>query len=297
MKKIKKLINKFFDYPVDLLSGFLGLYVALFYSSHNPDRLTISILITNIILIVIFSILITRIILWVFHSRIFLSFSIRKRYLYISSFVFILFAYYMRFPIYGIVALLLKNFRESSSLFELSFSFLHSIIFLAGMVLCWFSIFYFLVSKKKEILLIYLLILTLPLYKTINSLVVNLTYTSKIQSLDNQIDKKWIFKKKQNMYFLLFDSYTSPKGLEILGQKYSNPEKVKITSFLDQLSKRGFHVYDSFYTNVQATRNALFSYFGLYLQYGDRHIYEHSWEDRNKMISERGLVYQIFKKK
>ena len=296
IKKMKKLMGKLFDYPACLLSGLLGLYVALFYSSHNADSLTVGVLITNIALIVIFSIFITRIALWVFMSRVFTSFSIKKRYVYIASFIFALFAYYMRFPIYGIIALLLRYYRESTSLFELFFPALYSIIFLTMIVLFWLSIFYFLFQKKKEVLLIYLLVLTFPLYKTINALVANLNYTSKIQSSDDEIDPKWIFKKKQNVYFLLFDSYTSPKGLELLGDEYSAPEKVNISSFLEELSRRGFHVYDSFYTNVQPTRYAMLSYFDMRLKYEDKHIYDLSLEDRYKIILEEGLVYKIFKK-
>lgn len=292
--QIKKLTSKIFDHPVDLLSGLLGLYVALFYSGHNSDRLTISILITNIILITLFTLFMTRIILWIFDSRIFLSFSVQKKWTYITSFVFVLFAYSMRFPIYGLFALLMKSYTESSSLLDLFFSILYTLIFLGGLCLFWYSIFCFCIKKSKEILLVYLLLLLFPLHKTIDAVISNLTYESKIPP-SPQIDKKWIFKKRQNVYFLLFDSYTSPKGLEILGQRYSKPEKVNITSFLEQLSKREFYVYDSFYTNTQPTRNALFSYFGMHLSYEDRHIYEHSFNDTNKMISEGGLVYQIFK--
>ena len=295
MEKIKELINKLLNYPVDFLSGFFSLYVALFYSSHNADSLTIGVLITNIALIVIFSILITRIVLWAFKSRIFLSFSIKKRCVYIAGFVFILFAYYMRFPIYGIIALLLKYYRDSTSVFELFSTILYSITFLIGVILFWLSIFYFILQRKKEILLIYLIVITFPLYKTINVLFANLSYTSKIESSTEQIDPKWIFKKKRNVYFLLFDSYTSLKGLELLGEWYSSPEKVKIDSFLDELSQREFYVYDSFYTNVQPTRYAMPSYFDMQLQYDDKNIYELSLEDRNKIMSGEGFVYKIFR--
>ena len=298
MKKIKELINKLLNYPVYLLSGFFSLYIALFYSSHNADSLTVSVLITNIALIVIFSLLITKIALWVFKSRIFLSFTAKKRSVYIASFIFVLFAYYMRFPIYGIIALLLKSYEESTSILELFSTILYSITFLIGITLFWLSIFYFIFQKRKEVLLIYLIVLIFPLYKTVNALFTNLSYTSKIQSSsdENEINPKWLFKKKQNVYFLLFDSYTSPKGLEMLGDRYSTPEKTNINPFLEELSQREFYVYDSFYTNFQPTKYAIPSYFGMQLRYKDKYLYDLSLEDREKIMSEEGMVYKIFKK-
>ncbi len=89
-------IKTLFSFPLYSLAIVIGIYTGIFYSGHNAEEITISIFLITIVLITVFTILILAI-LNLICKKVFPN---QKQRILTGS-LFVLFAYYMRLPLFG----------------------------------------------------------------------------------------------------------------------------------------------------------------------------------------------------
>ena len=128
---------------------------------------------------------------------------------------------------------------------------------------------------QRQALYILILISLLPSYRLLQS---------SISTLKERIapGETILFKKRKNVWFLLFDGYTSNEGIRFLN--------INNDSFLQELSRRGFTTYDSFFTSRQPTVGAMFTFLDM------KFSAPRTEKERRRIVAGHGRVYEIFKK-
>ncbi|WP_454781365.1 sulfatase-like hydrolase/transferase [Legionella sp. WA2022007384] len=148
-----------------------------------------------------------------------------------------------------------------------------------------FCLGFFLFEKQGKMFVMIFLILNLfNLGKIITP---KLTFEASKEKSNNQA--QIVLKNKKNIYFILTDSLTSINGLKTLGIKNDHHQ------FLGELEQKGFVHYPDFYTSLQATQYALFTYFNLSYKYQELHGYQVDPILRLRHILNDGKLYDIFR--
>lgn len=96
-------------------------------------------------------------------------------------------------------------------------------------------------------------------------------------------------KNKKNIFFILTDSLTNIKGMEMLGLK------AEVKPFLNKLEKSGFRLYPDFYTSLQPTSNALYTYINMSYRKEGKVAYLNT-KDRGNDILNNGKLYELLRK-
>lgn len=154
----------------------------------------------------------------------------------------------------------------------------------ATFAISFFSIGFFLINKHEKMFMgIFLILNGLNLIKIISFLLMT-------ASADELKDYTQIsLKNKKNIYFILTDSLTNIAGMQQLGIKEEN------IKFLRDLQSLGFTHYSNFFTSLQATQFALFTFFNLSYQYHGVNGYKLDLILRLRHILNDGKLYQILK--
>ena len=95
-------------------------------------------------------------------------------------------------------------------------------------------------------------------------------------------------KQRRNVYFILLDIYTSIEGLDLFG--------LDQTPFLKGLSRWGFSLYRSFFSNFQTTQYAMPSYLNMSIKNEGKLFYDVPWFIRSRVIAGEGQVYRVFER-
>ena len=247
----------------------MGVYTALFYLSHNFGDLTFLTLTINLVLMVFFNLLTINGFIVAFNR---IEGDHRRP---LMGIIFVLFAYYMRFPFF-------KSFKVMNyfvSPFESLFPYLPESIFAVAAFLLGLLL-------GKEIKRTTLILTILAFHSAYGLIEEEISPWLNPINISNDTEKISI-KKKKNVYFILADSYTSVEGAGILG--------IDQASFLNDLSQRGFELYESFFSSFQPTRYAMPSYLDMSLKNDDKLFYQMSVKSLSKTIAGTGQVYQVFK--
>ena len=262
----------------------VGIYVTLFYSANNTGIITPSVFFVSIVTITLstlfFMVFISFMCGKIMHHR-----EQKKDYI-LTGLLFSLFAYYMRLPVVE---------GESFKLYirqpieEVSFFLIQLIFSLATLTAAFFvGVFIFKVKAQRKMILILSLGSLILAYEYLVGTISHLRgrntffereFPAKIANLS--------FKKKKNVYFLLFDGYGSVDGLELLG--------IKKRPFLDKMSKKGFRLYNSFFTNFQATNLTMPTYLEMDSKHNGKYLNEFPVPNRSQITAGQGRVYKIFK--
>ncbi|OGV25870.1 MAG: hypothetical protein A3F18_02845 [Legionellales bacterium RIFCSPHIGHO2_12_FULL_37_14] len=96
-------------------------------------------------------------------------------------------------------------------------------------------------------------------------------------------------KNKKNIFFILTDSLTNEQGMDRIGIK----EETK--PFFDKFKKNGFTVYSDFYTSLQPTINALYTYIAMSYKQAGQIAYRTEMFHGNDILND-GKFYHILRK-
>ncbi|KTD06822.1 sulfatase-like hydrolase/transferase [Legionella jamestowniensis] len=148
-----------------------------------------------------------------------------------------------------------------------------------------FALGFFLISQNLAFFLILLSILNLwnitqaiyPAFDTTNKEIVDF----KEETVE--------MKKRKNIFFILTDSLTNINGMEMLGLK------IDMQPFLTWMETKGFTHYPNFYTSLQPTMNALYTYMNMSYKKDGTIAYLNGRNRRNDIIND-GKLYQILRK-
>ena len=267
-----------FRSPYSRLAMVIGAYVALHYSAHNINDLGFLRFVFNVILLTIFNLVAVNFIIIIVNR-------LKKGHQkLVMGFTFMLFAHYMGVTFFGnntiheyLVAPLLQ--LGPYAVYLIFFS----IAFALGFMMS---------GNVQKATLVVVLLYSLPLYSLGKAIFFKLIGPKEVITypISNQKEalKEFIFKKKDNVYFIVLDSYTSIEGLGVLG--------LDETPFLNGLSQRDFHLYKSFFTNFQTTRYAMPTYLNMSIKNRNDFYYQTSSSILSKIVAGEGLVYKIFKR-
>lgn len=261
--------------PFYFLALGLGIYTALFYSANNIDLIDGGTVVMSLMTISLFTLIIMAILSLAYNF--FLTKKIKKKHSILVGALFVLFSYYMRLPIQDALQLYLEKPLEKASLVGLQLILSTGAFFFGYLV----SV----LKAQKKILAIFSLISLFPTYKLIDRFIIG-----DREIAEESTGPSPIFKKRKNVYFILFDGYGSIDALNMLG--------IKNADFLENLSQKGFRLYKSFFTNLQPTINAMPTFFHMDFKYNEEFINNRkviSFLEKSSISTKKGKVYKIFK--
>jgi len=152
-----------------------------------------------------------------------------------------------------------------------------------------FFIGFFLVERNiKAFVYLFIFLNVLNVAKIVHLTYVN-THNKNINQSNLSIKDSITIKNKNNIFFILMDSFTSMDGLRQLGMQEENQ------SFLTELAQNGFIHYPSFYTSSQPTTFALFSYVNLSHSFAGRNNYFVDDHIRSNHILGGGELYKLLR--
>ncbi len=271
-------VGKFFYDKYALFAGASGLFAAVFYSSHNSETLTFSILASNVVLLAGFSFLLIKS----------LAFALRKfpqRLRLLNCLIIFLFFYYLRFPL-GETWAISKFLIFSGSILAISLA--------CGIV---GGVIYVLARKTvsvrhQHLALILLLSAAVPTYDAVQAIIINNREQPAITRMHKQvlagIDSK--FQRTPNVYFFILDSYTSIAGLRFLG--IDNLPHTQ--NFFAALHNKDFTLYPSFFTNFQPTIYAVPTYLNMDVQHNASLMYDVPIKQLRAVAAGNNPVSKIF---
>ena len=282
-----------------LLAACIGSYVAIYYVSHNIDKLGVVGSAISVTMFVLLSVLFVLFFSFVLQKR-------RHKERILCGMLFVLFLYLMHLPIWENVLIFLLDFLQLQGIPNAT-GFIHFIVLLFFFVLSCFSFFlgYRLFDKISKITIVIFIMMTFPLFHLV---VYAYQYTkmrspSEVYHQDTLLSKQdvlidehtsFVIRTRRNVYFLLFDGLTSVKGLEILprlGVSVVN----KASDHLEKLKERQFTYYPQFYTNAQETKFAMSSYFYMNTKVDGSLIHTLLPHRMMRIIAGDSPVFQIFK--
>ncbi|QMT58820.1 hypothetical protein HBNCFIEN_00173 [Legionella sp. PC997] len=252
------------------------LYPLLFYASNNFNSFSLfEIFISFLILLCIngcgllFSMFFLTKVL-----RINESLSLKITY----GILLVLFLIMMRHSVFNNPELPYLVYLQNNSVYSkwLLFTFFGTAFFCLG--------FFLFEKQSKMFVLIFLLLNLFNLGKTITP---KLNFDAP--QTPNKHQPQIVLKNKKNVYFILADSLTNINGLNRLGIQNDHHQ------FLNELEQKGFVNYPDFYTSLQATQYALFTYFNLSYKYQDLNAYQVDPILRLRHILNEGKLYDIFR--
>ncbi len=279
-KNISKYLNlpKFCQDKHATLAGVIGMFVAVFYSSHNSDTLTVWVLASNVFLLTSFSFLLVKCLMFCLQK-------FPQRHSLMNYLIALLFFYYLRFPL-GEALAISKFLIFSGNVLVLALS----SVTVAGVVyILWRGS---VAIRHQQLAIILLLITSIPTYRVVRAIIINSHKNQAVTASYNQImagiDSE--FQRTPNVYFIVLDSYTSIDGLKVLGL-----DKLQHTQdFFSALQSKGFTLYPSFFTNFQPTRYAIASYLNMDLHHNNTLIYDVPVKQLQAVAAGNNLMSKIF---
>ena len=264
--------------PHSLLALAMGGHAGFFYSTYNVDDLTPLIFAANVVLIATFNLIVVNIFIVLLNNLNKTKIDSRK---ILMGVMFMLFAHYMGILFFGNKSIHQYFTAPTSRLVpNLPALIFFSVAFLGGWMMG---------NRVHKMILFVGLLTIVPFYRFGANLALKWTAPKEIitypYGISDEALGQFTFQKKDNIYFILLDSYTSIEGLEILG--------LNNTRFLNGIKKKGFNLYRSFFTNFQTTRNAMPTYLNMSLKNDGKLFYDVPWSIRSKIIAGEGQVYKI----
>ncbi len=281
IQKLRQKLTAFFYYHKPhrqhyLLAASIGIYVALFYSSHNIQELSPLAFILNICLFVIASLLLTVV----------CGVDLQKRQdndKLVHGLLFCMGFYYMHIPILAMIKIFyIELWQAKPADFVIG-------IFVVILGAASFFIGKYLSPHTVKVLVVLAVMSILSAVKIAQGIYLNSSSSAEVVANLALDASDTVFYRQQNVYFLLFDAYTNSGGLEAIGLTAS-PE------LRQHLTKNKFTTYPQFYTNMQSTRQAISTYFSMDIRLGDKSIYAISLDRMQRISGGDNPVFSIFKR-
>ncbi|MCA0402998.1 MAG: sulfatase-like hydrolase/transferase [Proteobacteria bacterium] len=254
-------------------------YTLLFYASNNPDSFSISLFVLS------FSILFLSGLTFLVGAKLVLT-DILKINLLLSfkitaGVLFILFLILMRHSIFF-------NPQLSYLSYWINFSWYTRWLLYLTLSLIFFSIgFLFFKENSKGIIYLFIALNLFNLAKIISHSLAN---QELYKPNEKQMKPSVLLEDKRNIFFILTDSLTNIEGMQLLGIKENNQ------NYLNQLTSRGFIHYPHFYTSLQPTQFALYTYFGLSVNLNGTNAYNADISSRlGTIILKEGKLSALLK--
>lgn len=257
-----------------VLAVVIGIYAVIFYSSKNVSNLTIFSFILSVFLFVLTSLLFTYLLALFFTKH-------KNKEKIISGMLFLMFIYFMRLPISEAVQIFFADIFGSNFIFFVE---QYAVNFSSWLVVSglFFGIGWRLSKRTLKVSIVIAAMSLLPLFNLAKGVyyVVLDKQTTPLQARNMSTT----FSNQPNIYFLVFDSYASIDALEAMDISSS-----ETTAYLHE---NDFTIYPSFYTNMQSTRRAMSSYFGMDIEFGSK-AYGMSEDKMQKIISGDNPVFKL----
>jgi hypothetical protein len=256
------------------------IYPLLFYFANNIERFNIHDITTSILILLGVDVLIITLIRLAFSA-------INRRHNPLifnitSGLLFLLLLLMMRHSIFSNPHL--YSFMSELMLASIYIKYLIYFIF----AILFFSIGFYLTTRNFKAFII--IFIALNLINVIK--IIKYNFAKHVSNSSEFVDKKTEklkIENKKNVFFILVDSMTNINGMKELGI-YQNNEPI-----INELTQRGFTHYPNFYTSLQPTEYALYTYLNMSYLDEDRVAYQADKLFRIENIIGEGKVYKLFK--